>query len=208
MSTDAAPETKTETRTVVSQEVKDLVFTNARTHHAWSDKDVSDEQLKAIYDLFKWGPNAFNAFPIRIVFVKSKDAKEKLVPALMEGNVPQVRAAPVTAIIAYDLDFVSKFDITSPNYDAASLFKSMPAMVEPTAVRNSTLLGAYFMIAARLQGLDVGPMSGFDNGKVDETFFKGTQWKSNFLCNIGYGDASKLYPRAPRLDFNDATKIL
>ncbi|MEJ1959800.1 MAG: malonic semialdehyde reductase [Nitrosomonadales bacterium] len=194
--------------TAIAKESINQLFTEARTHHAWLEKPVEDELLQAIFDLAKWGPTSVNSSPVRILFVKSKAAKEKLLPALAGSNPDQVRAAPVTAIIAYDEKFYEELPALFPAFDARSLFVSNPSLSEQTAFRNSSLQGAYFMLAARSLGLDVGPMSGFDNAKVDEAFFKGTSWKSNFLCNVGYGDASKLYPRGPRLDFSQSSKIV
>jgi 3-hydroxypropanoate dehydrogenase len=183
------------------------LFTVARTHHAWLDTPVADELLQEIYDLTKWGPTSANGSPVRIVFVKSKSAKEKLLPAIAAPNVPQVLAAPVTAIIAYDQKFYDQLPRLFPAYDMRPMLVANPSMSEQTAFRNSTLQGAYFILAVRALGLDAGPMSGFDNGKVDHSFFDGTSWKSNFLCNVGYGDAAKLYPRGPRLDFDEACVI-
>jgi len=183
------------------------LFTEARTHHAWQDKPVEDGLLREIYDLAKWGPTSANSLPMRIVFVKSNSAKEKLMPALMGGNVEQVRAAPVTAIVAYDQKFYDQLPTLFPAFDARSLFASNPSLSEQTAFRNSSLQGAYFILAARALGLDTGPMSGFDNAKVDQAFFENSSWKSNFLCNIGYGDAAKLHPRGPRLGFDQACII-
>ena len=183
------------------------LFTTARTHHAWQDRDVADGLLHEIYDLAKWGPTSANSLPMRIVFVKSKSAKEKLLPALSGSNVQQVRAAPVTAIIAYDQKFYDHLPALFPAFDARSLFASNPSLSEQTAFRNSSLQGGYFILAARALGLDAGPMSGFDNAKVDLAFFEDSSWKSNFLCNIGYGDATKLHPRGPRLDFDQACII-
>lgn len=191
----------------ISKECSQTLFTQARTHHAWLDKPVSDELLREIYDLAKWGPTSANCLPMRVLFVKSKAAKEKLVPALSGSNVGQVQAAPVTAIIAYDQKFHDHFPTLFPAFDMRPMFVSNPALSEQTAFRNGSLQGGYFILAARSLGLDAGPMSGFDNAKVDEAFFKDTSWKSNFLCNLGYGDAAKLYPRGPRLSFEQACKI-
>jgi 3-hydroxypropanoate dehydrogenase len=193
--------------TTVTQQALQQIFTEARTHHAWLDKPISDAQLQEIYDLAKWGPTSLNCVPMRIVFVKSPAAKEKLMPALMGSNPDQVRAAPVTAIIAYDEKFYEELPTLFPAFDAKSMFVGNVPYIEQTAFRNSSLQGAYFMLAARALGFDVGPMSGFDNAKVDEAFFHGTSWKSNFICNVGHGDASKLYPRGPRLDFEKACRI-
>src|SRR5258708_5251858 len=183
------------------------LFTDARTHHAWQDKPVADELLHEIHDLAKWGSTSANSLPMRIVFVKSKAAKEKLLPALMGSNVEQVRAAPVTAIVAYDQKFYDQLPTLFPAFDARSLFASNPSLSEQTAFRNSSLQGAYFILASRALGLDTGPMSGFDNAKVDQAFFENSSWKSNFLCNICYGDADKLYPHCPRLRFDQTCVI-
>jgi 3-hydroxypropanoate dehydrogenase len=183
------------------------LFTEARTHHAWQDKEVADGLLHEIYDLAKWGPTSANSLPMRIVFVKSKSAKEKLIPALMGGNVEQVRAAPVTAIVAYDQKFYDQLPALFPAFDMRPMFVANPAMTEQTAFRNSSLQGAYFILAARALGLDAGPMSGFDNAKVDYAFFENSSWKSNFICNIGYGDSAKLHSRGPRLSFEQACVI-
>lgn len=184
------------------------LFTEARTHHGWSSQKVSDDTIKEIYNLFKWGPTSMNTSPTRIVFVRSESEKEKLYPALMGLNVDQVQAAPVTAIVAFDEKFYDHLPTLFPAFDAKSMFDGNKSLSDVTALRNGSLQGAYLMIAARSLGLDVGPMSGFDNAKVDEMFFKETSWKSNFLCNIGFGDPSKLYPRGPRLDFGVACKIV
>lgn len=184
------------------------IFREARTHHAWLDKPVDDVVLKQVYDLAKMGPTSANMSPMRAVFVKSKAAKEKLKPALHAGNLDKTMAAPVTAIIAMDIHFFEHLPRLFPHADAKSWFKDLPDNVlEYMALRNSSLQGAYLIMAARSMGLDCGPMSGFDNAKVDAAFFAGTTVKSNFLCNIGYGDASKLYPRSPRLSFEEACRI-
>jgi len=183
------------------------LFTEARTHHAWQDKPVEDGLLQEIYDLARWGPTSANSSPMRILFVKSKSAKEKLMPSLMGGNVEQVRAAPVTAIVAYDQKFYDQLPTLFPAFDMRSMFVSNPSLSEQTAFRNSSLQGAYFILAVRALGLDAGPMSGFDNARVDQAFFEKSSWKSNFICNIGYGDAAKLRPRGPRLSFDEACTI-
>jgi len=186
----------------------DLIYRNARTHTAWLDKPVDDGLLKQAYDLAKLGPTSANMCPLRIVFVKSKDAKERLRPALDQGNVDKTMKAPVTAIIAMDIHFYEKLPVLYPHADAKAWFKDLPENVlEYVALRNSSLQGAYFILAARSLGLDCGPMSGFNNAQVDALFFAGTSVKSNFLCNLGYGDASKLHPRSPRLGFDDACRI-
>jgi 3-hydroxypropanoate dehydrogenase len=188
-------------------EALEQLFTEARTHHAWHRDPVSDDVLRELYDLAKWGPTSVNSQPMRLVFVKSDEAKAKLAGALMGSNVEQVAAAPVTAIVAHDERFFTHLPVLFPAFDARSMFASNEALSRETAFRNGTLQGAYLMLAARSLGLDIGPMSGFDNAKVDAAFFSGTSWKSNFLCNIGYGDATTLYPRGPRLSFEQVARI-
>jgi 3-hydroxypropanoate dehydrogenase len=192
-----------------TDESLDLMFRNARTHSVWLDKPVDDAVLRQAYDLARMGPTSANMCPMRIVFVKTKEAKEKLKPALDAGNVAKTMAAPVTAIIGMDIRFYEELPRLFPHADARAWFKDLPAPVlEYMALRNSSLQGAYFMLAARSLGLDCGPMSGFNNAKVDEAFFAGTTVKSNFLCNLGHGDASKLHPRSPRLSFDEACKVV
>lgn len=197
----------TKTRSL-SEEALEQILSKARTHSVWLPEPVSDDLLAEIYNLMKWGPTSANSSPARIVFVKSPAAKEKLLPCMAEGNVEKTKTAPVTAIIAQDMEFYEKLPKLFPFADARSWFAGNKSFAESTAFRNSSLQGAYFMIAARALGLDCGPMSGFDNARVDEAFFQGSSWKSNFICNLGYGDWSKLRPRAPRLEFNEACKIL
>jgi 3-hydroxypropanoate dehydrogenase len=192
----------------IANQALEQIFTKARTHSAWLPEPVSDELLQQIYELMKWGPTSANSSPARIAFVKSKDAKEKLLAGMAPGNVEKTRAAPVTAIIAYDLEFYEKLPKLFPHADARSWFVGNKPFIESTAFRNGSLQGAYLIIAARALGLDCGPMSGFDNAKVDAAFFEGTSWKSNFICNLGFGDANALHPRCPRLDFSEACKIL
>jgi len=192
----------------VSDECLNLIFRDARTHSAWLDKPVDDALLAQVYDLAKLGPTSANMFPMRVVFVKSKEGKEKLKPTLDAGNVEKTMAAPVTAIIGMDVHFFEQLPKLFPHADARAWFKDLPENVlEYLALRNSSLQGAYLMLAARSLGLDCGPMSGFDNAKVDAAFFAGTTIKSNFLCNLGYGDPTKLRPRNPRLDFNEACRM-
>jgi 3-hydroxypropanoate dehydrogenase len=194
---------------VVSDDCLDVIFRNGRTHNVWLDKPVDDALLRRVYDLAKMGPTSANMSPMRIVFVKSRQAKERLKPALAAGNVDKTMAAPVTAIIAMDVHFFEQLPKLFPYTDAKAWFKDLPENVlEYTALRNSSLQGAYFILAARALGLDCGPMSGFDNAKVDAEFFAGTTIKSNFLCNLGYGDANKLHPRSPRLDFEEACALV
>jgi 3-hydroxypropanoate dehydrogenase len=204
---------------VLGDEALDQIFRQARTHNAWLAEPVTDGELRQIYDLMKWGPTSANCFPARFVFLRSPEAKERLIPALAPGNVEKTRTAPVTVIIAYDLLFYEKLPRLFPHSPKMrDLFAANPQLVEVTAKRNSSLQGAYLMIAARALGLDCGPMSGFDNAKLDEEFFGAGKdcegcdqeffpeghVKSNFLCNLGHGDPSKLSPRGPRLEFSEA----
>ena len=195
-------------KTLLNTEGQDLLFRNARSHSDWQDKPVDDGLLRQVYDLAKMGPTSANMCPLRTIFVKSREAKERLKPALHAGNVNKVMTAPVTAIFGMDIRFYEKLPQLFPHADARSWFKDLPEPVlEYIALRNSSLQGAYFMLAARSLGLDCGPMSGFDNAKVDAEFFAGTTIKSNFICALGYGDASKLHPRSPRLTFEEACKV-
>jgi 3-hydroxypropanoate dehydrogenase len=194
---------------VLSDEGLNLLYRDARTYSYWQDKPVDDALLVRVYDLAKMGPTSANMCPMRVVFVKSPAAKEKLKPCLDPGNVDKTMKAPVTAIIAMDIRFYEKLPKLYPHADAKAWFKDLPENVlEYIALRNSSLQGAYFILAARALGLDCGPMSGFNNAKVDEAFFAGTTIKSNFLCNLAYGDASKLHPRSPRLSFEEACSIV
>lgn len=186
----------------------DRTFRVARTHRSWRDEPVSDVVLQAAYDLARLAPTSGNCCPMRVVFVKSPAAKERLRPALDEGNVRQTMAAPVTAIIAYDLNFVEHLPRLYPYADARGWYAGKPALIQATAFRNGSLQGAYFILAARSVGLDCGPMSGFNNAKVDAEFFADGQIKSNFLCNLGYGDGANIKPRAPRLEFDEACSVL
>ena len=186
----------------------DIIFREARTHNVWLDKPVSDALLQQIYDLMKWAPTSANCSPARIVFVRSAAAKQRLLPAMAPGNVDKTRTAPATAIIAYDTEFYEKLPKLFPQADARSWFAGNQPLIETTAFRNGTLQGAYLILAARALGLDAGPMSGFDNAKVDKEFFPDGKVKSNFLVNLGYGDHAKLFPRNPRLPFAEAAQIL
>lgn len=184
------------------------LFSEARTHNGFLPKEVDNETLRSLYDLLKWGPTSANGSPGRFVFVKSAAAKEKLLGAVAPGNIEKVKSAPVTVIIAEDREFYEKLPKLFPHADAKSWFAGNAPLIESTAFRNSSLQGAYLMIAARALGLDCGPMSGFDAAKLDASFFAGTTWRANFICNLGYGDESKLYPRLPRLEFSEACQIL
>ena len=186
----------------------DLIFREAHTHSNWLDKPVSDALLHQIYDLMKWAPTSANGCPGRFVFVRSAEAKQRLLPAMAPDNVEKTRTAPVTVIVGYDLEFYEKLPRLFPQTDARSWYVGNQPLIDKTAFRNGTLQGAYLLIAARALGLDAGPMSGFDNEKVDQEFFAGTKTKSNFVINLGYGDSAKLFPRSPRLPFEEAAQIL
>ncbi len=187
----------------------DLLFKEARTHNKWQDTPVSDETLHELYDILKFGPTSANSSPARFVFIRTKEGKDKLAPALSAGNLEKTMSAPVTAIVAYDPKFFEKLPTLFPhNPDAISWFTSNDSLAATTAFRNGSLQGAYLIMAARALGLDAGPMSGFDNAKVDAEFFAATGWKSNFLVNLGHGDASKLPPRSPRFEFDEACRLL
>ena len=206
----------------LSEEGMDLLFRKARTHNAWLDRPVSDATLRQLYELMKWGPTSANSCPARVLFLRTAQAKARLLPALSPGNVEKTRVAPVTAIIAYDLRFYDRLPRLFPhNPNMRQVFIEAPQLVEVTARRNSSLQGAYFLLAARAVGLDCGPMSGFDNAKVDEEFFAAGKCegcdeeflaeghlRSNFLCNLGHGDSAKLFPRSPRLEFEEACVLL
>ncbi len=192
----------------LDSEALDQLFRTARTINVWRDKSVSDEQITALYDLVKMGPTSGNCCPARFYFVKSAEAKEKLRPHLSAGNVDKVMAAPVTVIIANDMNFAEKIPQLFPHNPDAKNWFSNPAVAEETALRNGTLQGGYLILAARSLGLDCGPMSGFDKKGVDSAFFAGTGLKSNFLCSIGYGSDEGIFPRSPRLGFAEAAKIL
>lgn len=193
---------------MLSKKALDALFLEARTYSYWQDKPVEDALLRQVYDLAKMGPTSANCQPMRIAFVKSQNAKEKLKPCLAPGNVDKTMKAPVTAIIAYDMAFYEYLPKFFPHTDARSWFAGNDALIKSTAFRNGSLQGAYFMLAARALGLDCGPMSGFNNDKLDTAFFADTTWKSNFLCNLGYGVKEKLHPRSPRPEFDEMCRIL
>ncbi|HVY17056.1 MAG TPA: malonic semialdehyde reductase [Rhodopila sp.] len=186
----------------------DLLFREARTHNKWKPDPISDDTLRELYEVTKWGPTSANSSPARFVFVRTKEGKEKLAPALSSGNMEKTMTAPVTVIVAYDPKFYEHLPKLFPhNPDATSWFTSNDSLAATTAFRNGTLQGAYLMIAARAMGLDVGAMSGFDNAKVDAAFFAHNGWRSNWLVNIGYGDPAGLFNRSPRLSFDEATQF-
>ena len=210
-------------RQPITDAAMDALFREARTYSAWQDRPVTDQTLRDLYDLLKWAPTSANAAPARFAFLRSTEAKERLRPALAPLNVEKTMSAPVTVIVAYDLKFYDQLPTLFPHSPGMKqLFERNPELVEATAKRNSSLQGAYLILAARALGLDCGPMSGFDHAKVDEEFFAAGKpcfgcdqeffpeghVKTNFLCNLGYGDPSKLFPRLPRLPFNEACSLL
>ena len=192
----------------IDSQALDQLFFDAHSHNVFLDKDVPDALLVKIIDIMKMGPTSANCSPARFVFVKSAEAKERLKPHLSPGNQAKTMVAPVCAIIGHDMAFYEHLPMLFPHDNAKSWFEGKPDHIATSAFRNGTLQGAYFLIAARALGLDAGPMSGFDNAGVDEAFFAGTQVKSNFICNLGYGDASKLFPRSPRFGFDDIAEIV
>lgn len=192
----------------ISEAALDTLFLSARTHNAWQDRPVDDALLRRLHDLCRMGPTSANCSPMRVVFVRSAEAKERLRPALSAGNVEKTMAAPVTAVIAYDMRFYEHLPKLFPHADARPWFEGKDDLVAATAFRNGSLQGAYLIMAARALGLDCGPMSGFDAAKVDAAFFPDGRFRANFLCNLGYGDGSQLFPRSPRFDFDEACAII
>ncbi|PLX72972.1 MAG: malonic semialdehyde reductase [Azoarcus sp.] len=191
----------------LTDSVLDRLFLEARTHNAWQDRPVSEDVLRQLYSLTSMGPTSFNGSPMRLVFVCSDEGKARLCDTLLPSNVAKTMQAPVCAIVAHDMSFWEAFPILSPHKDVRGYFRDNAALTEETAFRNSSMQGAYLIMAARALGLDCGPMSGFDRSRVDELFFGGTSWRSNFLCNLGYGDPSALYPRNPRLAYETACRL-
>lgn len=192
----------------LTDEALDILFCEARSHNAWQDKPVTDDLLKQLYDLVKMGPTSANSCPARFVFIKSGEAKEQLKACLDEGNVEKSMTAPVVAVIGMDMEFYEQLPKLFPHTDARAWFVGKPEKIEQTAFRNSSLQGAYLIMAARSLGLDCGPMSGFDSAKLDAAFFSDGKVKSNFICALGYGDPTGLYPRGPRLEFEEAAQIV
>lgn len=195
----------------IDQAALDLLFLEARSQNGWaSDQpEITDEMLERLYDVVKWGPTSANCSPARFVFVRSEEGKERMRPALSSGNTEKATTAPVTVIVAYDSEFHEKLPQLFPHSpDAKNWFTTSEQLAYETAFRNGTLQGAYLILAARAMGLDCGPMSGFDNAKMDEIFFKGTSWRSNFLISLGKGDPSKLFGRHPKLAFGEACQVL
>lgn len=191
----------------LSDTALDQLFRTARTYNGFTDKPVATQTLRAIHDLLRWGPTSANCCPLRIVFLTTPAAKERLRPALSAGNLAKTMSAPVTAILAYDTKFAEHLPRLFPHVDARPWFAS-PDVAFETAFRNSTLQAGYFLLAARAAGLDCGPMSGFDQGKVNAEFFADGRFKVNFICNLGYGDPSSLFERSPRFDFEDVCQVL
>jgi 3-hydroxypropanoate dehydrogenase len=183
------------------------LFDHARTHNGFAPEPIPEATLRQLYDLLKWGPTSANTSPARFVFVTSAAAKEKLVACVSAGNFEKTKLAPVTVIVGMDMTFYDKLPQLFPHADARPWFAGKPEMIAATAFRNSSLQGGYLILAARALGLDCGPMSGFDNAKLDEAFFAGTPVKSNFICNLGRGDPAKLFARSPRLSFEEACTI-
>ena len=192
----------------VSSPALDQLFRQARTHYVWRPERVPLELLKEVYELARMGPTSANCSPARFVFLTTPETKERLVPALAPGNVEKTRSAPVTVIIAWDTEFYEKFPELFPQRDMRPVFAGNPALIQETAFRNGSLQGAYLILAARALGLDCGPMSGFNAEKVNAEFFSDGKWKANFLCNLGHGDPSQLFPRNPRLSFEEACLVL
>jgi 3-hydroxypropanoate dehydrogenase len=184
------------------------LFRDARTHNKWTDKPVTDDELRAVFDLLKMAPTSANSSPARFVFLRTREAKEKLRPALSAGNTEKTMTAPATVIVAYDPRFYEHLPRLFPHADAKAWFAGNPDLAEETAFRNGTLQGAYLILAARALGLDAGPMSGFDKRKVEEAFLSDRGWKANFLVNLGHGDPSGLFERSPRFWFDEACVLL
>jgi len=194
--------------TQINDDALDVLFRDARTYNNWQDKDIPDSLLHELHELVKFGPTSANCSPMRVVFVKSEDAKARLKPHLAEGNVDKTMGAPVTAIIGMDMAFYEELPKLFPHTDAKSWFEGNDDLIEETAFRNSSLQGAYLILAARALGLDCGPMSGFDTDGVKNEFFPDSTVQPNFICNLGYGDPEGLFPRSPRFSFDEANSIL
>ncbi len=205
----AAAVSEAEERRGIDEAALEAIFRSARTHNRFHDEPVSDQTIEALYELLKWGPTSANCSPARFMFLRTREAKERLRPTLSPGNVEKTMAAPLTVIVAYDQKFYERLHYLFPHSpDARTWFADNEAFSAETAFRNGTLQGAYLIIAARAVGLDCGPMSGFDKAKVDEEFFAYRGWKSNFLCNLGHGNPDGLFARLPRLEFSEACELL
>lgn len=195
--------------TTIDQTAIATLFTEARTHNVWQDRDVGEETLRELYNLMHFGPTSMNCQPARILFLTTDEAKERLKPALMPGNQEKTMKAPVVAVLGFDTEFYEHLPrMFAHNKDAKSLFEGKPDFIHSTAFRNSSIQGGYLILAARALGLDAGPMSGFNNAAVDEAFFPDGKVKSNFLCNLGYGDTSALFPRGDRFSFDEVCKVM
>ena len=192
----------------IDLQAQKTLFTEARTHMAWQDKAIEKETLEAVYELAKWGPTSVNCLPMRLVFLHSEAAQQRIKPFIAEGNIEKAMSAPVIAIIAMDTQFYEHLPTLFPVMDVQPMFIDNPALTDSTAMRNSSLQGGYLIMAARALGLDCGPMSGFDADGVDQEFFPDGRFKTNFLMNIGYGDSERLYPRGPRLSYEEAVSVL
>ena len=195
-------------KTILNDSSLDQLFRQARSYNRWQDREVSDEQLRQLYELTKWGPTTANSCPARLMFVTSDEAKQRLKPCLDEGNVEKSMSAPVVAIIGMDMEFYEQLPKLFPHSDARSWFAGKPEKIEQNALRNSSLQAAYLIMAARAMGLDCGPMSGFNYPKLEAEFFPSGTVRANFICAIGYGSEEKLYPRGPRLSFDEACGIV
>ena len=194
---------------VSEKDIKEIIFSNARTYNDWQKKDISNKILNELYNLMKFGPTSANCSPSRIIFIKSPDAKERLKPFIIESNLEKTMTAPITAIIAFDVDFHKHLPKLFPHdLDAQNWFNYSQEVAYTNAFRNSSIQGGYFIIAARMLGLDCGPMSGFDQNGLDKEFFPNSSIKSNFLCNIGYGDPTNIFKRSPRFEFDEVCEIL
>lgn len=203
-----APEILPTAITRLSEPSLDQLFREARTHSFWQSTPVTVETLREVYDLARMGPTSANTSPARFVFITTDNAKQRLLPAMAPGNLDKTRTAPVVVLIAHDVEFYEHLPKLFPQVDAKSWFVGNTSMIDATAFRNSSLQGAYFMLAARALGLDCGPMSGFDPDKINKEFFPDGKWKVNFICNLGYGEPGKLFPRNPRLSFDEACRVL
>ena len=193
---------------MLSTDNTDILFSKARSHKAWLDQDINDNQIQQIYNLLKFAPTSGNCCPARFTFVRSEESKQKMLPSLDQGNIDKVMSAPCVVIISYDTKFYESLSILSPHNDAKASFEGKENKIKNTAKFNSSLQGAYFIIATRSVGLDCCPMLGFNKEKLNQEFFPDKKNKTIFICGIGYGDESKLRPRAPRLDFEEACNIL
>ena len=193
---------------IIDGTAQQTLFTEAHTHYHWDDKPVDNVKLHELYNLMKFGPTSANCCPLRIIFITSQEAKERLKPCLAPTNVEKSMTAPVVAILAMDMQFYDELPKLYPQADARSWFAGNEKSIYDTAFRNSSLQGGYFIMAARAVGLDCGPMSGFDTDKMNAEFFPDNRYKVNFICNLGHGDRSKMFPRNPRLTFDEAAKII